>query len=97
MIPNDPDDGEFREECALAAGLILEYLGESSETALDDPLTLGGMVVGVAALAKMQGMDLHELLGSVMSAYRGTNVQTLDLEDDDEEAGGDGDGDGTRH
>ena len=95
--PNDPDDGEFREECALAAGHLLEYLGESDYISLDDPVALGAVVVAVAALAKMQGMDLHELLGAVMSAYRGTNVQTIDIEEDedDEEAGGDGDG--TRH
>jgi hypothetical protein len=23
----DPDDGEFREDCAIAAGLLLEYIG----------------------------------------------------------------------
>lgn len=93
--PNDPGDDDFREECAVGAGMLLEYIADGEPADLDSPVSLGSLVVATAALAQMQGMDLHELLGSVMSAYRGTKVQTLDLEDDDEEAGGDGDG--TRH
>lgn len=95
--PNDPDDGEFREECAVGAGMLLEYIADGEPEDLESPVSLGALVVATAALAQMQGMDLHELLGAVMSAYRGTNVQTIDIEEDedDEEAGGDGDG--TRH
>jgi hypothetical protein len=41
-------------------------------------------------------MDLHELLGAVMSAYRDTKVQTIDLEEEDDESDEEGD-DETRH
>ena len=92
--PNNPDDGEFREDCAIAAGLLLEYIGGDDPQDMEDPRSLGGMVVAVAALAKLQSMDLHELLGAVMSAYRGTNVQTVDLDEDDDIEGED---DETRH
>jgi hypothetical protein len=30
-------------------------------------------------------MDLHELLGAVMSAYRDTKVQTIDIEEEDDD------------
>ena len=97
--PNNPDDGEFREECAIAAGLLLEYIGGDDPQDMEDPRALGGMVVAVAALAKLQGMDLHELLGAVMSAYRDTKVQTIDIEEeDDDESDEEGDDAGeTRH
>ena len=91
--PNDPSDDGFREECALAARMLLEYIGSDSPLELEDPIALGGAVVAAAALAKMQEMDLHELLGAVMSAYRGTNVQTVDLDEDDDQE----DDDETRH
>ena len=92
--PNDPGDDEFREDCALAAGMLLEFIGSDSPLELEDPVALGGAVVAAAALAKMQEMDLHELLGAVMSAYRGTNVQTVDLDEDDDQ---EDDDDETRH
>ena len=88
--PNDPRDDEFREECALAAGMLLEFMGSGSPLDLEDPIALGGVVVATAALAKMQGMDLHELLGSVMSAYRGTMVQEINIEEDEDDAGDEG-------
>ena len=93
--PNDPSDDEFREECALAARMLLEYIGSDSPLELEDPIALGGAVVAAAALAKVQSMDLHELLGAVMSAYRGTNVQTIDIEEDDDDI--EGEDDETRH
>jgi hypothetical protein len=37
--PNNPDDGEFREDCAMAAGLLLEYIGRR------DPEEIGGSYV----------------------------------------------------
>ena len=92
--PNDPSDDEFREECALAAGMLLEFIGSDSPLELEDPIALGGAVVAAAALAKVQSMDLHELLGAVMSAYRDTRVQTVDLDEDDDIEGED---DETRH
>jgi len=91
--PNNPDDGDFREECALGAGMLLEYIADGEPGDLEDPVALGALIVAAAALAKMQAMDLHELLGAMMSAYRGTNVMTVDREDDDEE----GEDDDTRH
>jgi hypothetical protein len=54
--PNDPSDDEFREECALAARMLLEYIGSDSPLELEDPIALGGAVVAAAALAKMQSM-----------------------------------------
>jgi uncharacterized membrane protein len=63
---------------------------------MEDPRSLGGMVVAVAALAKLQSMDLHELLGAVMSAYRDTKVQTIDIEEEDDDDI-EGEDDETRH
>jgi hypothetical protein len=40
-------------------------------------------------------MDLHELLGAVMSAYRDTKVQTIDIEEEDDDI--EGEDDETRH
>jgi hypothetical protein len=99
--PNNPDDGEFREDCARAAGQFLAYIvadedeeGDSDD--LLDPVALGGLIIAVASLAKLQEMDLHELLGAVMSAYRDTKVQTIDIEEDDDESDEEED-DETRH
>jgi hypothetical protein len=39
--PNDPSDDEFSEECALAAGMLLEYIGGMSPLELEDPRCVG--------------------------------------------------------
>jgi hypothetical protein len=100
----DPDETEFREDCARAAGQFLAYIvadedeeGDSDD--LLDPVALGGLIIAVASLAKLQEMDLHELLGAVMSAYRDTKVQTIDIEeeDDDDDDDIEGEDDETRH
>jgi hypothetical protein len=42
-------------------------------------------------------MDLHELLGAVMSAYRDTKVQTIDIEEEDDDESDEEEDDETRH
>lgn len=88
--PNNPNDDEFREMCAVGAGMVLEYIGDGESEDLESPVSLGSLVVATAALAQMQGMDLHELLGAVMSAYRGTKVQEINIEEDEDDAGDEG-------
>ena len=92
----DPEEVFFLQECALAAGQFLEYIvadgtPEGDPDDLFDSVALGGLVIAAVSLAKLQNMDLHELMGAVMSAYRDTDVQHLvdrDVEEDD---------DGTKH
>ena len=98
----DPDETEFREDCARAAGQFLAYIvadedeeGDSDD--LLDPVALGGLIIAVASLAKLQEMDLHELLGAVMSAYRDTKVQTIDIEEEDDDESDEEEDDETRH
>jgi len=94
--PNDPNDDDFREECALGAKLLLEYSMDEAED-LSDPVALGSFIVAAAALAKVQSMDLHELLGAMLSAYRSTNVQEINFKEDDDDAGDTGAGSEPRH
>tara|TARA_R110000868_G_scaffold100840_1_gene277334 strand:+ start:2202 stop:2567 length:366 start_codon:yes stop_codon:yes gene_type:complete len=100
----DPDETEFRRECARAAGQFLAYIVGSDDEEGDsedllDPVALGGLIIAVASLAKLQEMDLHELIGATMSAYRDTDVQVVDPEgeDDDDSFIEWEDDDGTKH
>jgi hypothetical protein len=99
----DPDEVEFRRECARAAGQFLAYIVADDEEDGDsddllDPVALGGLIIAVASLAKLQEMDLHELMGATMTAYRDTDVQVVDPDADDDDSFIEWeDDDGTKH
>jgi hypothetical protein len=55
----------------------------------DPTVLLGAFALSLAAVARMQGMNMHDVIGTMMNAYRGTEVRgTWAVGDEDE---GDGD------
>ena len=78
----EPDEVFFRQECAMAASQFLEYIvadgtPEGDPDDLFDSVALGGLIIAAVSLAKLQEMDMHELMGATMSAFRDTDVQHL--------------------
>jgi len=56
----------------------------------DPTVLLGAFALSLAAVARMQGMNMHDVIGTMMNAYRGTEVRgTWSREGDEDEGDGD--------
>jgi hypothetical protein len=85
-----PDDPEFAHEAGVVAGMLLAHsfsrfspMGEAQaddasklSLGISDPtVLLGAFALSLAAVARMQGMNMHDVIGTMMNAYRGTEVR----------------------
>jgi hypothetical protein len=78
--PTKEEDQDFLEQSLVNAGVLLHLC--ESEFEADWKAALGGLMVCTAVLSKRLDVDLHTLLGAVMTAYRTTKIE---YEDDGEE------------
>ena len=78
--PTRQEDQDFLEQSLVNAGVLLQLC--ECEFEGDWKAALGGLMVCTAVVSKRLGVDLHTLLGAVMTAYRTTK---LEYEDDGEE------------
>ena len=78
--PTRQEDQDFLEQSLVNAGVLLQLC--ECEFEGDWKAALGGLMVSTAAVAKTLDVDLHTLLGAVMTAYRTTKIE---YEDDGEE------------
>ena len=78
--PTKEEDQDYLEQSLENAGVVLQLCEFEFES--DWKAALGGLMVATAAAAKMQEVDLHTLIGAVMTAYRATKIE---YEDDAQE------------
>ena len=78
--PTRQEDQDYLEQSLVNAGVLLQLC--ECEFEADWKAALGGLMVCTAVVSKRLGVDLHTLLGAVMTAYRTTK---LEYEDDGEE------------
>ena len=76
-------EGEAR---VLADDMSSEDASKLSLGISDPMVLLGAFALSLAAVARMQDMDMHDVVGTVMNAYRGTEVLgTWAVGDEDED------------
>lgn len=80
--PTDAQEREFMEFCVSHAEELLNIVtSELDESDLDDEEAyrrlLGTLVVATGIVSKIAEMDLHTLLGAVMTAYRMVTVKEV--------------------
>ena len=81
--PTREEDQDFLEQSLVNAGVLLHLCERQFEG--DWKAALGGLMVSTAAVAKTLEVDLHTLLGAVMTAYRATKIEYEDDAEDGEE------------
>jgi hypothetical protein len=81
--PTKEEDQDFLEQSLVNAGVLLHLC--EGEFEADWKAALGGLMVCTAVVAKRLEVDLHTLLGAVMTAYRATKIEYEDDAEDGEE------------
>ena len=81
--PTKEEDQDFLEQSLVNAGVLLHLC--EGEFEADWKAALGGLMVCTAVLSKRLDVDLHTLLGAVMTAYRATKIEYEDDAEDGEE------------
>ena len=78
--PTKAEDQDYLEQSLVNAGVVLQL--SEMEFDGDWKAALGGLMVATAAVSKTLEVDLHTLIGAVMTAYRATKIE---YEDDAQE------------
>ena len=81
--PTKPNEVTYLEESVANAQYIFDFCTNRFD---DFPQAFGAMVIATSAMSKACQVDLHTLMGAVMTSYKLAKVETH--EEDDHEGPG---------